>query len=189
MPKVDAASRFGAASHEYCTRIGVRNNTLLHFTAFSSGVLAFAIRGGSDVSIIGVSIPYLSLFVVLLSAYHERTMYMLLEYQSALIDFDGEDNLPNWFSHEFYGSLGGTRLLRDWAQIYIILPISSAALLLIYSRWEDYTPHYRESYIYAVGAACICLVITTYFLVSNLYSKYCYNKKTQLKFIEKCNKK
>ncbi|MES2355991.1 MAG: hypothetical protein V4568_16635 [Pseudomonadota bacterium] len=113
-------------------------------------------------------------------------MYKLLKFQSKLIDLDTEDDIPNWFSHEFYGSLGSTRLIRDWAQIYVIIPISSAALLLLYSRWEDYSPHYRTSYLYSVGAASICLVFTTYFLVSNIYSKYCYNEEKHRKFTEKC---
>src|SRR5205085_1726082 len=129
--------RYGAACNEFCTRLGIRNNTLLHFTAFSSGVLAFAVKGGNDASIMGVTIPYLALFLVMLSSYHERTMYKLLEYQASLLAHD-ETNIASWFSEEFHGSLASTRMMRDWAQIYIILPISLGALLLIYSRWDEY---------------------------------------------------
>jgi hypothetical protein len=167
---IDAAARYGAACNEFCTRLGVRNNTLLHFTAFSSGVLAFAVKGGNDASIMGVTIPYLALFLVMLSSYHEHTMYKLLEYQAKLLAQD-QNNIPNWFSEEFQGGLGSIRVMRDWAQIYIILPISLGALLLIYSRWDEYTVRYRDSYLIAVIIASICLAIAMFLLLRGMFRK------------------
>jgi|GEM_PF-2955473 len=168
---IDAAVRYGAACNEFCTRLAIRNNTLLHFTAFSSGVLAFAVKGGNDASIMGVTIPYLALFLVMLSSYHERTMYKLVEYQSKLLA-DDETELPNWFSEEFHGTLKTTRIMRDWAQIYIILPISLGALLLIYSRWDDYTVRYRDSYLVASVISAICLIAAMLLLVRGMLHKH-----------------
>ena len=171
MPKIDAATRYGAACNELCTRLSIRNNTLLHFTAFSSGVIAFAIKGGSSVSIIGVTIPYLALFVVLISSYHERAIYKLAEYQAKLIALDEEDSIPNWYSEEYYAGLRSTRIMRDWAQLYIIVPISVGSLLLIYSRWEDYPTEYRDSYLVAAILAAVCLVAAVFILLSNMRAK------------------
>jgi hypothetical protein len=168
--KIEATARYGAACNEFCTRLSIRNNTLLHFTAFSSGVLAFAVKGGNDASIMGVTIPYLALFLVMISNYHERTMYMLLEFQARLLEHDPED-IANWFSEEFHGSLTTTRVMRDLAQIYIILPISLGAILLIYSRWDEYTVHYRNSYLVAVIIACVCLAITMMLLIQGMLRK------------------
>lgn len=169
--KIDASVRYGSACNEFCTRLAIRNNTLLHFTAFSSGVLAFAVKGGNDASIMGVTIPYLALFLVMLSNYHERTMYKLVEYQAKLLAED-ESELPNWFSDEFHGALKSTRIMRDWAQIYIILPISLGALLLIYSRWDDYTVRYRDSYLVASIISAICLMVAMYLLIQGMLHKH-----------------
>jgi hypothetical protein len=168
MPGSDV--RYGAACNELCTRLSIRNNTLLHFTAFSSGIFAFAIKGGADASIIGVSIPYLSLFIILISNYHERTIYKLKEYQVKLLEEDKED-IPIWYSDEFYGSLQSARIMRDYAQLYIILPISIGALLLIYARWNEFSPQYRTTYLIAVIVGCICLMTTATMLWLNIRTK------------------
>jgi hypothetical protein len=177
MPGADV--RYSAAYNELCTRLSIRNRTLLHFTAFSSGIMAFAMQGDADSSIIGVTIPYIALFVVLISTYHERTIYKLTAYQSRLLDVD-KDGHANWMSNDFYGSLGSARIMRDWAQLYILLPISLGALLLIYVRWNQLSDQYRGSYLVASIVSCLCLILTTVVLGLNIYNKRRYAREKAL---------
>jgi len=168
--KIGVATRLDAASFEMCTRISIRNNTLLHFSAFSSVMLGYSLIGGESAAIISVAIPYLSLFVVLLSTYHERTIYKLAEFQARVTATD-DRNVPNWYSEDFYFSLRPQRMLRDWAHMYIIFPMSLGALLLIYSRWDSYPLHYRNSYLIAVVIACLSLTAAAGILLFNMYEK------------------
>jgi len=170
MLNIDVATRFHAASHEMFTKIFNRNQTLLHFTAFSAVVIGWGLIGGSESSIIAVSIPYISLFVVLMTSYHERTIYKLAEFQASLTTLD-EGSIPDWYSDHFYFGLTPQRILKDWAKIYVILPISLGALLLIYSRWDGYALEYRASYLVAVIVACLSLAAATTILVFNMRAK------------------
>jgi hypothetical protein len=170
MPDVDAATRLQIASFEMCTRIAIRNRTLLQFAAFSTVVFTYALIGGSESSIIGVAVPYLSLCVVLLTSYHERMIYKLAEFQASLMPTD-ESDAPDWYSEQFYVGLQQQRVIRDWAQILMILPISLGALLLIYSRWESYAVQYRDSYLVAVIIGCLFLSVAMAILMSNMYKK------------------
>jgi len=165
---VNAKTKYITVYGEYCTRITIRNYILRAFVAFTCIMLAVAINGDSEESIIIGAIPYLSLFIVLFINYHDHAVSRLIERQRKLSANNKEHDTLDWFSEELYGDLQERKLMGELTQLAVI-PVSFGALLLIYSRWDHYSPQYRNLYLVVAIIGSICLVVTTIILCLKIH--------------------
>lgn len=125
----DSNARYAAAGAEIQTRIQSRNNLALQFVTYAAAIIGVATTK-EEWRILGASVGYVALGVVLLNRSHILFISHLVKFQQELVRQDTANaQLPDWNSQDKVRSTSAARRAVDHSQLYFLI----ATLLLAFT--------------------------------------------------------
>jgi hypothetical protein len=117
----DSNVKYAGAWQEISARIQARDKVLLTFITIAASLVGVSLTR-PDLAFVGVGVGYAALASALMERHHDLMMAYLGQFQKAIAESDGlGKGTPEWRSRDFVHRSFQARIIRDLAQLLLVL--------------------------------------------------------------------